>query len=330
LYADIGSKQVFIAPYTASGVCMFGFPIKSDDPAALQDYCDRAFNRPSGGQFAYRPLLPYLLLTFADITRLYSSNPPDLDVGWDPERDVIFWLLLVDDKLGKLGPRLTWCVPFIFVNNPQAVLTGREVLGFPKEFATVGMMRGNTVPMPMTVVANVYPKFNQDTQVVWANLMTLKPQQGGQATPATRWQTPSEAVQDIHAHLGPIDAGPTSRTGGDALSPKPIEEAGVKLLIDLGLDLLKLQSECIFLKQFRDSLDGSRACYQSVVQSTFAPHTFRGGGFLPGRYELHLNHYDSHPFGRDLGLTQSVYKDLVGTWINFDFDLGTGTVIWQA
>jgi hypothetical protein len=132
-YVERASKQTFSPPYEASGARIYGF-ILGTDYRPLQEICDRALNRPSGGAVDYRPAVPLVFLTFADIRALSSIDPPDSHVGFVPERDVAFWLLTLSVKKSagiEVAESLAFYQPYLFVDSPQALLTGREV-GLPK------------------------------------------------------------------------------------------------------------------------------------------------------------------------------------------------------
>ena len=88
-----------------------------------------AFVRKSGaalgsatGQTPPKPL------SEADIQKVGSAEPPDVDVGWLPERDVAFWMLVAARHRDSGREEASFHLPYLFVDNPQAVLTGRATL----------------------------------------------------------------------------------------------------------------------------------------------------------------------------------------------------------
>ena len=66
-------------------------------------------------------------------------------------------------------------------------------------------------------------------------------------------------------------------------------------------DLLAGRVGQVFLKQFRDAADGTRACYQSVVE---APVQIRRveSGLAPRDWAIQVHPLDSHPIGDELGV----------------------------
>jgi len=318
-YVERGSKQTFVPPYRASGARIYGFILESD-PAALGELLDRALNRPSGGRTAYRPGLPLVFLTFADILSLASTTPPDSRIGWVPERDVAFWVLGVATK--KEGPvevaeSIAFYQPYLFVDSPQALLTGREVQGFPKEYANIDMTREESNTGSMSVRTHVFPKFEPTTEIQVRELMRVSPVPGsvGDAD-LSRFETLAELLAYVGKEV----------LSGAAKVPLP----GLKFLFELREELANKEVPCVFLKQFRDARDGARACYQAIVHVPMRVTAFRGGGLLPGRYRLELADFASHPIAKELGLARESFGSLLGAYIDIDFELERGDIVWEA
>jgi hypothetical protein len=318
-YVERGSKQTFIPPFRASGARIYGF-ILGTDYKPLQEVCDVALNRPSNGAVDYRPAVPLVFLTFADILTLSSTEPPDSRVGLIPERDVAFWILTLGVKKDgpvELAQSVAFYQPYLFVDSPQALLTGREVEGFPKEYSTVDMTRGDGNPGLMSVRTHVFPKYSPDAVIQVRELMKVSQVPGSAGGfDVSRFETMGELLLHIWKELN----------SGE----EPIALPSLKFLFSLGEELAKKEVPCVFLKQFRDVADGSRACYQAIVGVPMRITNFRGGGLLQGRYRLDLARFESHPIARDLGLTDQAMSSMLGAYIDVDFDLGDGQVIWDA
>jgi hypothetical protein len=318
-YVERASKQTFIPPYLAKGARIYGFILPSDF-LPLQALCDTALNRPTGGATDYRPALPLVFLTFADIASLSSVDPPDSRVGWLPERDVAFWVLtLTVRKEGgiEVADGIAFYQPYLFVDAPQALLTGREVQGFPKEYSTVDMTRRDGNPGPMSVRTHVFPKYEPSTEAQVRELMRVTQVPGSAAgMDLSRFGTLAELLAAIWKEL----------SSGE----EPIALPSLKFLFELGAELAKAEVPCVFLKQFRDVVDGSRACYQAVVGVPMRITGFHGGGLLPGRYCLDLANFQSHPIASDLGLAPSAMTSMLGGYIDVDFVIDRGSIIWEA
>lgn len=120
-YIARGGDLVMAPPLKLDGATMYSFVVPAD-LAALQAICDQQLNVVAGAG-TYKPLLPMVAIVCANITDSYSTVPPDSEKGWMSERDFGVWIPVVRD--GKIG----WYLPYVFVDNVAAMLTGREGSG---------------------------------------------------------------------------------------------------------------------------------------------------------------------------------------------------------
>ena len=84
----------------------------------------------------------------------------------------------------------------------------------------------------------------------------------------------------------------------------------------------------IFLKQFRDIADGTRACYQAITLADYAV-TQIASVALEDRYAITLETLQSAPVAAALGLAPPAETGL-GVQIVMDMTLEPGRVLWQA
>ena len=73
MYAEIGSKKTFRAPYRAQNIRFTGFLLDAE-ASSLASLCAGALTGPSGGAVDYRPALPFALLSFTSIGRLDAAE----------------------------------------------------------------------------------------------------------------------------------------------------------------------------------------------------------------------------------------------------------------
>jgi hypothetical protein len=108
------------------------------------------------------------------------------------------------------------------------------------------------------------------------------------------------------------------------------EVAGAQLALGLLEGLGPSTLPVVFLKQFRDVGDSTAACYQALVEARTQITTFRSGGRLPGKFNLIVKNFDSHPVATDLGIEgESVPVDFP-FFVDVDFVMGLGTELWRA
>ena len=133
-YIDRGGEMVFAPPYLSENMNHFSFVVAAD-MTKLQEQCDKYFNIPLGKPARFIPGGPFVLFVSANLPKLRATTPPYSNMGWFSESEMAIWLLVLD----KEQKRYFWFVPYIWVDNPYAMVMGREVYGFPKAFGTVTM-----------------------------------------------------------------------------------------------------------------------------------------------------------------------------------------------
>ena len=79
----------------------------------------------------------------------------------------------------------------------------------------------------------------------------------------------------------------------------------------------------VFLKQFRHSANSKKACYKTIVEAPLKVKEFYGGSLFSQPHKLTINHLDSHPFARSLGLKDEQTSTL-SAWMKVDFILDYG------
>jgi hypothetical protein len=308
-YVERAGELVVRAPLAMQRVTMSCFVLAADR-AALERLAEAHLNRvsrPSGTE--YHAAASFVTLAFADCRRGQARDAPDRDKGWLAERDVAFWVpLLAGRRQGGrfVAERLVWYLPYIFADNAAAVATGREIFGFPKQHATT-TFAGDLDEPRFGVDTLVIERFGRESAGTMARLIEV--------TPATRGAlaTGADFVQAVRGVLGLDGLGMldvAGRTTG-ALLRRGSADA---------------RTDLVFLKQFRDAADPSRACYQAVIEAPATVDAFRGGRPLaPHRVEIRAA--DSHPIVRELGLSgASITSQLAGS-LDFDFTMREGRTV---
>jgi hypothetical protein len=196
------------------------------------------------------------------------------------------------------------------------VATGREVYGYPKEYAAVGMPLRGAAPNDYTVRALAVPEFKQgaialpDTEILRCKRIDDSALKGvGHAA--------GELVGDL------LTAVRSGRIGDTALA---LAGESITALTKKRLDL-------VYLREIR-ALAGSKGCdIQAVTTASEDPLELNALRLLRGRYELQLPPLASHPIAADLGLTlgpDNTVDVMIGLEIDLAFTLSTGKNLWSA
>ena len=315
-YLDRGGEQALRAPFLGRDVRLHGFMFDADE-AALQAVCDRYLNAPSNGRVRYVPLVPRVLLIFAEFGRLGSQDSPDSQKGIMTEIDVAFWMPVaaVDPAGVAQKPKhLSWFIPYIFVDNPLAIASGREVYGYPKEQGTFVIPESRADPSLFAVDTNVCALFGPEAPQEHRRLFEVRRTDHiGGGIVGKAWGDLKDAFQDsMRLFVG--------NDGKASLS-------SVELLVDVFEYLVHDEVPTVFLKQFRDAADPSLACYQALIEAPSRVLKFRSANLVLGDYELTVFPFQSHPIVADLGLGGPKVQALAAWQADFDFVLGKGRAI---
>jgi hypothetical protein len=308
-YIDEPSDQTLPGPIAFAGLTMSAFLLGADW-TALNALCDSLIAAPSGGRVRFTPLAPVVVMTFTNFP--VATFVDFSDRGSASERELAFGIpgvYSVYDAGGALvETAFALFMPFLFLDNPVAMITGRESYGY---FKQQGALRLPTDPGSTGFKATIYgcktfgsSPWDQVTLVTLAG--ASPPLEGDLGLP---WPNPlAAAAKLVERILGGLDAGAPS--------------------IEVFANFLLGRIPQIFLKQFRDIADGTRACYQAITLADYAVTNIASVA-LEDRYAMTLETLQSAPVAAKLGLAPPAETGL-GVRIVMDMTLEPGRVLWQA
>ena len=133
-YADNGiGFPVFRGPYLQKDAHCAAFLFNAD-AERLTTLCDKTLNVSQTFRYRYIPFTSSVMLVFADML-VSSRDERDTQIGLIPETEVSFWVLTVamqKTRGGYIPHHLAWFLPYLLVDEANAIATGREVFGFNK------------------------------------------------------------------------------------------------------------------------------------------------------------------------------------------------------
>ncbi len=307
---------VFRGPYIQSDAQIAAL-LFSADYDQLTKLCYQYLIAPSNGKTIYVPVLPSVLVVYADMF-VSSLDERDKQVGRIRETEVSFWVLTA--AMQKVGPvlvpkRLAWFVPSLLVDESNAIATGREVFGFNKLMAQIH--KPQTVQSPNFAVDVLgFKTFDPDSVAQMERLLEVSPfDKTSLNETSPTWESWDQAKSEIDQEL-----------------LKNIESAPKNKIIEYAAKLVNNRIPLVFLKQFRDVTNTQQACYQAIVEAPIRVKRFHQGGFLSDKSILNLNPLDSHPLARTLGLKleDGRQRSAAGLWMKVDFTLEEGREVWRA
>jgi hypothetical protein len=355
-YVERGGRQVWRPPYTARGAELFGFVLQADR-GAIDELLAHDLVEPARGEVDYRCANDRVVVIFAQIERLASDDSRDKHRGYLCEREVSVWCLAADVTAGT---RLVWYLPYVFVDSGQAVASGREVYGYPKQMGRFAktfpreLVDGGTT----VVKAPAFDAFGPDEKaeprpMIVAERLAERP--GAAAVVRDGTVAFDALLDDLGATLGvsddlpfgpappqsavitPISSPPPS--GAGQLPPpwaarRPLETLrGPGIVADYGLIVdMVANPTLVFLKQFRDASCPTKACYQALVEAPLAVDPL-GATYEELERELFkvtVADWASHPIASELGIAPVTQQPRRAFRASFDFDINLGLEVWRA
>ena len=301
-YVERGGELSWLPPYEARGVNFFGFVIEAD-ANALNVLCDRYLNQPLGQPGRFVPAAAHVMIVFNPIDRLQSTTKPEW--GYTTEQETAVWLLVADTR----ALRLLWFHPYMWVDNDAAMVSGREVYGFPKALGWFDITRGPAAPNALSLETMVVRRYGKDSPRERATLLRAQLQQPGS----------SHITCDLSELFESV-------TRTVKLDFSLFMDAG--LAAQLMSALLRRDVPMLFLKEFRSGEHPTQACFLRVQQVDARVTKLHDARIYFGhQFEVGVLDTDSHPIRRDLGLPAGAVPVALSFWVGFDLQIGDCTLI---
>jgi uncharacterized protein with NAD-binding domain and iron-sulfur cluster len=304
---------------------------------ALQALVDEKLNAPSGGELALRVPFGVALLVF-----LYGEKGfvPSGSIGCAQDHEMCFVVPVTYERAGHRA--IAFWMPYITVDTAIAMASGRETWGFPKEHGEVKTPGGKKLEnLDAHSSALYFGKLDDESPGRFGPIVAVVDDRSGGGV-AAAWQAAAEEL-DASAWLQQL-LDFLERTALDAAETAAADLALLKNELEATFGLLRShasvqQVPIVNLKQFRDAVNDSRACYQAIDLTHF--QLSKIGDFAAAAEVAHVEITDaaSHDFVRLLGLSDT--KHDVGAkattvavpltlGVSFDFQIAGGTILWEA
>jgi hypothetical protein len=359
----LGAAQntlVVAPPFTYPGVTARVFPLRSN-LNLLRAFCRRYLNVSPNYKFV--PYLPYVLLVVLDYGRMSLE---ELNLGWVSQHEVLFEVPLAmwrRDRLGRWAFQ-KWVVnpPFIVVDNPASLTTGREAYGWPKVLARLQDSPERWLMDPRNPIRLLtLDVVGLDSDAPDDRLLEIDQQPGLNPSLVPldldtidsfgRLSLLSRTSMSVARDLAQLLVGaPLYGFGSEGSADRrEILPGSLRRLLRF---LREPSLSVVTLKQFRDSQDPTLICYQALVESRLGIARFNRGGFLgldnllrgdlTGGFRIRLHDNPAFPIIESLGLqvaqertvrgrTVSFLEPLFPFWESVDLTYGTGeTLCWRT
>lgn len=305
-YVVQGGEQVYQQPFNCEDALFYGMILPADKAVLQQNVCDRLFNDPCGQPGRFVPAGPFVLLALCRLAKLDSETPPYSQWGAYAEQEIAFWVLTVD----TVQDQAYFVFPYIWVDNAYALSMGREIYGFPKQFGQFQIPEDRKQADHFQLDSLAIKKLGPNSMGEWQKVLEVN-RTGPAPGIGQDWDSFLDGGRNMIKLLESLHD-----WGGE-----------VKLIENLLSDAIHGTVPFAFLKQFRDVADGTKACYQAVIETNCKCTKWLGGGLLNGSYEVQIEDVESMQIASGLGLGPNPIKPLVAFWCNFDFFIGNGKEI---
>lgn len=323
-----GTAMQLAPPFHFDGVTVRLFPLRASRQH-LQRFIDKYLNIAPPQVARFRVPIPFVYLMLINYGRMAVDAA---NLGWISQREIAFCVPLEWYKLrnGKYD-FIDWATicPFIYVDNPLSMSTGREVYGWPKTIARLDEELNAWMENPLAK-----PRLAKVSAMLFPSAYQGQRQEPRVFLEVVHGPSPQalRVPLDSHNPALPWNALPNlirsgMDLGGDALGI--LTGMGV-LQRQPGLDLadygamgrklgqlfnprdLNVVANTVNLKQFRAADAPGSACYQALTNAPMAITRYKNGGMLgdanlllgdaSGGYSVLLHRYASTPVIETLGL----------------------------
>ena len=314
-FINLAGWQIYNPPFNLDQTLCYGYWVKGDRER-LQASVDAYLNQGLPEDTRYCVLTGQVLAAVVDIGHLSCVNPPQSQEGWLEEVDFAFFAVLV--RLEKVGPfwlpqKLVLLPLFLLVDNPLAVMGGREVFGYPKSQGNITLPSLGSSD-PLSISTFVLETFSPATQLTVKEVITVE-QTSPPAAPTNDWTTSGEWLRAMLHHAV------------DGVDEVLIQE--LSTVVKWAEHLLPSEVTFVFRKQFPDAINPLQACYAAIVEAPLKVTAFRGGGLISGDHTLNVLKCDSLPIADFLGLPSSSCPVELAFHTDADFLVELGEIIYQ-
>ena len=309
-------------PGITADTLMYVFPMKGDYDKLLQ-VCNQRLNQVIKDQsIQYFPLTDHLIGVMSHIHKGYKAEKDYPKPGYASEKAFQLFMPIAEctkNAAGKwVAQRMAMFVPYILLDNPFNLATGREEIGFPNSSAQVNIPEDPHQADHLQLNAFGFKHFNHENPEYGAYqpwLIINQINKPATPPPTDTWKTHQEAWQAVKDTFEMI--------------PRPEMHFRLPFIIHELEDLIAKRVDMIFLKQLRDSAQPSKACYQAVVESPGVVQHFQKGWWLHGEYEMLFQDFDSFPIKEELGLPDRI-EVKTAFWCVLDMLFPPGREVYKA
>lgn len=322
-YVEYGGLTTAPGPLRCEQATLYVFWARASKER-VATLCRKVFAEPTGGAVECEPLLGgWVAISFGTIGRITVLTPPHDVKGHVHERHAAVWVPVRCQ--GPEGtPKVAAFLPYMWLDNPISVASGRELYGYAKNWgwpifagSEPAAARSPARPRRFRLDAYAIESYGRDERPQRRRLLELR--RAGVRAAGTEARAGPEAGREPGGLAGLTSASLAALRARDpGLGPLGAAAGEARTALAEGVDQ-------IFLRQFRSPGSGDGADPSQVVvgRAKVAPGSVETRPLPPHR--LSLQHLDSHPLGPELGLREGWCPSFR---VNMAFTVERGRVLW--
>jgi hypothetical protein len=323
-YTERDTDLNFCPPYRITGVEALS-AVRKIDTSAAQEWLDETLNwrRPGEDLTPKFTSLPFAFVIFMHMESMCSIDPPHDEWGAVSETEMVVTLPVLEwDNEGFPSlPKLKFYPIVLCLDSGPALISGREVFGFPKIMGRVEL--GPDSGVVHTEVCRNLGEATTDKDGLLLSLRREKAD-GPASTPDSFGKGLAEMVKD--ELIGEID----DSALGHLLNLNPARKA---LNFTLGgvVDLfegLEVGQKFVFLKQFRDVANPRLACHRSVAECGVRFSSLKSLSRESGDWDLQVPEWHSSRLLKRIGVESGPIGAPMRS--EFQMDLSLGKTLWTS
>lgn len=319
-YINYPGNLAYEQPFIMKDLQLNGFVV-TGSKSSMQKMIDARLNfmqdRPDTKYFVASDKI---IFAFTQSPFLQSLVPAFKAMGRFTEITFCSYIFLVEctRKDGEWwAQRMLFYIPYILVNTPLTLIGGREDYGFPKTMGEFIYPADISKPDLFSVSTIGMQHFSEHAVAGMHEFITIKkttPSSGGSGSGGGVLKDLGELWSALKEVLTPSEEG---------------FHIGLNFLKDEAIDLWKRRMQMVFMRQFRDIGDPSKACYQAIIESSGYPDNLRDISLIKDPYTVLINHMDTLPIDVELGLGASNTVSHAFA-VKFDASFDDGKEIYRA
>ena len=171
-------------PYEFTGVTIMSFRLMAK-LSNLQDLCDQWLNVGTLAKrgFKYKACFPFVDMEIVNYPHMAFAEQPYRDWGYATQQELYFrffvWRFQYACGLLLPAPMPELFFPYMFEDNSWSMLSGRNVIGFPKVYAQFRPTPVDpTVQLPITISSLALPHHQPSTRLDLQPIVCVQQQPG--------------------------------------------------------------------------------------------------------------------------------------------------------